>query len=65
MGRRHDHHRVAAEQDGAAAVEGEIGVEESAVPGKLVLATHHPAQDPVQPLPAAVGGITQPAGADQ
>ena len=61
MSRRHDDHRVAAEEDGAAAVEGEVRLEESAVPGELVLATHDAAQDSVEPLPATVGGVTQPA----
>ena len=61
VGRRHDDHRLAAEEDGAAAVEGEVRLEESAVPGELVLAAHHAAQDSVESLPAAVCGVTQPA----
>ena len=60
MSRRHDDHRLAAQEDGAAAVEGEVRLEEGAVPGELVLAAHDAAQDSVEPLPAAVGGVAQP-----
>ena len=59
MSRRHDDHGVAAEEDCAAAVEGEVRLEESAVPGELVVSTHHAAQDPVESLPATVSGVTE------
>ena len=60
MSCRHDDDRVAAEEDGAAAVKGEIWLEEGAVPGELVVSAHHAAQDPVESLPTTVGGVTQP-----